>query len=82
VVEIGSELFPDVAEDNIHGLYLANAVIPPLPRTSDVLSFYFLYTHVYLPSPRDPVLRIVFGPLAPPSRLGLKKIKCFFFFFL
>jgi len=35
VVEIGSELFPDVAEDNIHGLYLEDDEIPPLPLNSE-----------------------------------------------
>ncbi len=31
VVEIGAKLFPDFAEDNIHGLYPEDTEIPPLP---------------------------------------------------
>jgi hypothetical protein len=34
VVEIELELFLDVAEDNIHDLYLVDAEIHPLPPTS------------------------------------------------
>jgi hypothetical protein len=35
VEEIGAKLFPDVAEDNIHGLYLEDTEIPPLPSNSE-----------------------------------------------
>jgi hypothetical protein len=31
VVEVGAELFLDVPEDNIHGLYPEDTEIPPLP---------------------------------------------------
>jgi hypothetical protein len=38
MVEIGLELFPDIAKDNTHGLCLAYAKIPPLPPTSKEFS--------------------------------------------